>query len=200
MDRVIRRCIEDSINLKRRILNDDLEIKKIEEIANVLCCALEKKGKILLCGNGGSASDALHIAAEFVGRFQKERMAYPAIALNADMASVTAIANDYGYDMVFARAVEGYMQKNDILIGISTSGNSVNVYEAIKKAKEMGSLTIALLGKDGGSIKELADFSIVIPCNNTARIQECHILIGHILCELVEDKVQNLKSSKEGSL
>ena len=148
-------------------------------------------GKVLLCGNGGSASDALHIAGELIGRFQRERQGLPAIALNADVASMTAIANDYGYDRIFERGVEGLLNKGDTLIGISTSGNSENVYLAVKKAKEKGGKTIALLGKDGGKINDIADISIVVPSDCTARIQESHIMIGHIICELVEDSYVN---------
>lgn len=186
---LITERIRESIDVKQSILEDGQLIREIERAAGMIKDSLTCGGKLLLCGNGGSASDALHIAGEFVGRFQKERKAAPAIALNADVASMTAIANDYGYDMVFSRAVEAYLQCGDTLLGISTGGNSQNVYQALSKAKELGGKTIALLGRDGGKIKDIADIAIIVPCNVTARIQEAHIMIGHILCELAEESL-----------
>lgn len=183
---IIKQRIADSIETKQRILADDMLVRHIETAAMMVSDALKSGGKILLCGNGGSASDALHIAGEIVGRFQKERKSYPAIALNADVATMTAIANDYGYDTVFERAVEGYMKSGDVIIGISTSGNSENVRRAIAKASELGGKSIALLGKDGGKIAGIADCPIIVPSNCTARIQESHIMIGHIICEIAE--------------
>ena len=138
------------------------------------------------CGNGGSASDALHFAGEIIGRFQREREAWPAIVLNADVATMTAIANDYGYEEIFSRQAEGHCKPGDVFIGISTSGNSKNVIKAIRAAKKKGCKTAGLLGKEGGMIKDIVDYSIIIPCNVTARIQECHILLIHIICEIVE--------------
>ena len=156
--------------------------------ASIICIeALKAQKKILLCGNGGSAADAQHIAAELVGRFQKERRSLPAIALTTDTSALTAIGNDYGYEQVFARQVEGLANKGDVLIGISTSGESENVLRAIEEAKKRGCKTIGLLGKDGGRIKDLCDASIVVPCNETPRIQEMHIMIGHILCSLIDE-------------
>lgn len=179
--------IKESICIKQKILDSEVLCQKIQRAAECLSASLKNDGKVLLCGNGGSASDALHIAGELMGRFQRQRKSLPAISLNADVATMTAIANDYGYERVFERGVEGLMVDGDILLGISTSGNSENVYLAIKKAKEMGGKTITLLGKDGGKIKDVADISIIIPSDCTARIQESHIMIGHIICELVED-------------
>lgn len=183
---IIKQRIADSIETKQRILADDMLVRHIETAAMMVSDALKNGGKILLCGNGGSASDALHIAGEIVGRFQKERKSYPAIALNADVATMTAIANDYGYDTVFERAVEGYMKSGDVIIGISTSGNSENVRRAIAKASELGGKSIALLGKDGGKIAGIADCPIIVPSDCTARIQESHIMLGHIICEIAE--------------
>lgn len=188
---VIEERISESIAIKEKILNNTKLINIIQDAAVCVTEVLSQGGKILLCGNGGSATDALHIAGEFVGRFQKERRSIPAIALSADIASMTAIANDYGYDSVYEREVEGLMTANDILIGISTSGNSENVYRAIRKAKEIGGTTVALLGKDGGKIKDIADFKIIVPSECTARIQESHIMIGHIICELVEREIMD---------
>ncbi len=188
---IIEDRIRESIKTKESILSSTEILKTIEDAATLVVNCLGSDGKVLLCGNGGSASDALHIAGELVGRFQKERKSMPAYALNADVATMTAIANDYGYEKVFERGVEGLMKSGDLLIGISTSGNSENVYRAISKAKEIGGKTIALLGKDGGKIKDIADVSIIVPSNVTARIQESHIMIGHIICEIAEDACVN---------
>ena len=189
--KIIEDRIRESISTKESILSSTEILKAIEDAATLVVNCLGSDGKVLLCGNGGSASDALHIAGELVGRFQKERKSMPAYALNADVATMTAIANDYGYEKVFERGVEGLMKSGDLLIGISTSGNSENVFRAISKAKEVGGKTIALLGKDGGKIKDIADVSIIVPSNVTARIQESHIMIGHIICEIAEDACVN---------
>ena len=141
-------------------------------------------------GNGGSASDALHFAGEIVGRFQKERKAWPAIALNSDVASITAISNDYGYEEVFARQVEGIVSSGDVVIGISTSGNSENVYRGVLMGKEKGAKTIALLGKNGGKIKNVVDYPLVVENDTVSKIQESHICIIHIMCELIEDLLE----------
>jgi len=143
--------------------------------------------KLLIFGNGGSAADAQHIAAEFVGRFEKERKALPAIALHANTSSLTAIANDYGYDEVFARQIEAYASKGDIAIGISTSGNSKNVIKALEKAKELGCITIALTGSSGGKLNGITDYIIKVQSDRTSIIQEAHITIGHIISKIVED-------------
>ena len=184
---LVKARIKESVEVKNRILADEKMIYAIQQIADVMTCSIKQGGKILFCGNGGSASDALHLTGEIVGRFQKERKGMAAIALNADVATMTAIANDYGYDEVFARAVEGLMKPEDVLVGISTSGNSENVYNAMLKAKDLGGKTIGFLGKTGGKIKDIADLSIVVPSDCTARIQESHIMIGHIICELIEE-------------
>lgn len=182
----IKERVQESILVKQKLLEDTDMLQRIRDVALTISSCLGDGGKILFCGNGGSASDALHMASEFVGRFQKERKAMAAIALNADVAAVTAISNDYGYDMVFARAVEGLMCEKDILIGISTGGNSENVYNAILAAKSLGGKTVALTGNSGGKIKEAADISLIVSSKCTARIQEAHIMIGHIICEWVE--------------
>jgi D-sedoheptulose 7-phosphate isomerase len=154
--------------------------------AELIIEALKKGNKLLFCGNGGSAADSQHLAAEFVGRFKKERKGLPAIALTTDTSILTALANDYGYDSVFARQVGSLGQKDDVLIVISTSGNSVNLIKAAERAKNMGLKTIGFLGSDGGKLKDLVDLALVVPSRETARIQEVHILIGHIICHLVE--------------
>lgn len=159
----------------------------IAEACRVTVETVKNGKKVLLCGNGGSAADAQHIAAEFTGRYKSEREALPAIALTTDTSALTAIGNDYGFDTVFSRQVEAYANKGDLLIGISTSGNSQNVINAFEKAKKRGCFCIALSGRDGGRMRELADLNIIIPSSNTPRIQEMHILIGHIICQAVDD-------------
>ncbi len=190
MDCLIKERIQDSIDVKVGLLKNDALISTVERLANEIVEAIKQGKKLVICGNGGSASDALHFAGEIVGRFQKEREAWSAVVLNADVATITSIANDYGYDDVFARQAQGHCNRGDIFIGISTSGNSENVLRAVKVAKEKGCKTAALLGKDGGKIKELVGYPIVIPCNVTARIQESHIMLIHIICEMVEEKLR----------
>ncbi len=179
--------IRESIAVKEQILKDDELLAKIEQAGKLVKQTFVDGGKVYLCGNGGSASDSIHIAAELSGRFEKERKSLPALSLNADIAALTAISNDYNYDQVFERIISGIVHQNDVLIGISTSGNSENVYRAIVEAKGHGCKTIGLLGKDGGKIKNVADLPIIVPGNNTARIQESHIMIGHIICEIAEE-------------
>ena len=187
-DLIIQR-FKDSIAVKQQIIGDEQLISSISALSEVLTNVIRNGNKVIICGNGGSASDALHFAGELVGRFQKERSAWSAVVLNADVATMTAIANDYGYDEVFARQAEGHVRQGDLFIGISTSGNSENVLRAVRVAKSKGAVTAAFLGKDGGRIKSEADYPIVVPCNNTARVQESHICIIHILCELTEDSL-----------
>lgn len=186
---LIRQRMADSIAAKRNLLADDLAVSTISALADRMVERFQSGGKIVLCGNGGSASDALHFAGEVVGRFLKDRKACPAVVLNSDVATMTAIANDYGFENIFARQVEAHLTPNDIFIGISTSGNSENVYRAVLKAREIGATTAALLGKSGGKIASLVDYPIVVHSDSTARVQECHIAIIHILCELSEAKV-----------
>ena len=186
---IIKQRIIDSISVKQQLLTNDMLVKTVAVLAEKIVDCIINGGKLVICGNGGSASDALHFAGEIVGRFAKERKAWPAIVLNADVATMTAISNDYGYEEVFARQVEGHLKPDDLFVGISTSGNSENVYRALWKAKEMGSMTASLLGKIG----PLADISIIVPCDITARVQECHILIIHVLCEIVEERLASIE-------
>ena len=190
---LIKQRINDSITVKQQLLDNELLISNVDKLANEITSCISKGGKLVICGNGGSASDALHFAGEIVGRFVKERRAWPAVVLNADVATMTAIANDYGYDDVFARQVEGHVKSGDVFVGISTSGNSENVYRAMLKAKEIGAITACLVGKDGGKIGRESDISIIVPSNVTARVQECHIIIIHILCEIAEAKLSELE-------
>jgi D-sedoheptulose 7-phosphate isomerase len=167
---------------------------KLTDIANsgeVICDALSRGKKVLLCGNGGSAADAQHIAAELVGRYESNRRSWPAIALTTDTSALTAISNDYGFDALFERQVEGLAQAGDVLIAISTSGKSANVLRAVAKAKEVGCTTIGLTGGAGEPLASQCDYSLVVPGTRTSRIQEVHILIGHLWCELVDLKLAN---------
>jgi len=152
--------------------------------------ALQRGNKVLLCGNGGSAADAQHIAAELTGRFKKERHPLPGIALTTDTSALTAIGNDYGFDQIFSRQVAALAKEGDVVIGISTSGNSLNVIYALETAKEMGCKAIGLSGKGGGKMEDVCDINIIVPSDDTARIQEMHILIGHILCQLVDNEFE----------
>ncbi len=179
----IRSRIEESIEVKKSLLK---RIEMIEEIALLIINAYRNNGKIYLFGNGGSAADAQHIAAELSGRFYMDRSALPAEALNVNTSALTAIGNDYSFDKVFARQIEANGRKGDIAIGLSTSGNSKNIIEGLRSAKHKEMLTIALTGESGGKIKKFVDRCLCVPSEDTARIQECHIMVGHIVCELVE--------------
>ena len=168
-------------------LNEQIK-KTIEAVVDAIYHALNKGNKVLVMGNGGSAADAQHLAAEFVGRFLVERKALPAVALTTDNSIQTAIGNDYGYDFIFVRQVEALAERGDVVIGISTSGRSKNVILALNRAKEIGCFTLGLTGGDGGEISRVTDLSLVVPSKDTPRIQEGHILIIHILCDLVEQR------------
>jgi len=159
----------------------------IVAVGQVLMRSIQAGGKIMLCGNGGSAADSQHLAAELIGRFKKERSAYAALALTTDTSILTCIGNDYSFEDIFARQVAGMAKAGDVLIGLSTSGNSPNVLKAVSEAKKAACVTVALAGRDGGKLRPLCDYSIVVPSNETPRIQEMHIMIGHILCDLLED-------------
>jgi D-sedoheptulose 7-phosphate isomerase len=180
--------------VERNFTEHDLAIKKvflehashIQDIGKTLAEILKNEGTIFWCGNGGSASDSQHLAAELVGRFKKNRRALRSIALNTDTSVVTCIANDYSYEDIFSRQIEGLARNGDFLIAISTSGNSKNILNALIRARDLGVKTLALLGKDGGEAKKIADDSLIVSSESTARIQESHILIGHILCEIIE--------------
>lgn len=189
MNDLICKRLKDSIELKQSLLEDTVLLEKVSALADEIVKCLKNGGKLVLCGNGGSASDAMHFAGEIVGRFQMEREPWPAVVLNADVATMTSIANDYGYNEVFARQVRGHLQGGDIFIGISTSGNSGNVLRAARIAAEKGAVTAALLGRDGGKIGKLVDYPIIVRNDVTARVQECHITLIHILCELVESEM-----------
>jgi D-sedoheptulose 7-phosphate isomerase len=182
-----RSIIEDSIGLKQLILQDPDLISKIVEASICISIAFKAGNKVLFCGNGGSAADAQHLAAEFSGRFYKDRKALPAEALHCNSSYLTAVANDYGYDLIYSRIIEGSGYNGDVLIGISTSGNSKNILNAYETAKEKGLKIISLTGESGGQMKVNSDILLNVPSVATPRIQECHIMIGHIICEIVEE-------------
>lgn len=192
MEKRIQKILKDSIQVKETIVMTS--IAKIAGIADAICDSLNKGGKLIVFGNGGSAADAQHIAAELVGRFQKERKALAALALSTNTSILTALANDYTYDIVFTRQIEALAKEDDVILAISTSGKARNTIEAVKTAKKIGLKTIALTGGDGGELSKIADLSLIIPSKITARIQEAHITIGHIICELVEDELSKNNS------
>ncbi|MDD5567841.1 MAG: D-sedoheptulose 7-phosphate isomerase [Candidatus Omnitrophica bacterium] len=183
----IREIILDSIQIKEELLKNN--ISQILQISEIVIESIKKGGKLIVFGNGGSASDAQHITAELVGRFKKDRPALAALALTTNTSIITALANDFGYETVFSRQLEALAGKQDVALGISTSGKAKNVALGFKQAKKMGLKTIALTGGDGGELVKLADVSLVVPSAITARIQEAHITIGHIVCELVEESL-----------
>ena len=173
-----------------QLINDSIQLEpKINNCINIIIECLKKDKKIILFGNGGSAADAQHIAAEFVGRFNLERKSYAAIALTTDSSIITSIGNDYSFDQIFSRQCESLVTKDDVIIGISTSGNSINVKNGLITAKKNGAKTIGLLGNGGGEIKSIVDYPVIVESNSTARIQEIHRIISHIICDLVEKKM-----------
>lgn len=187
LSELVRDRIQRSIDVKTTLLGDLSLHQSLAEVALQIVKSLHAGGKVLFCGNGGSAADSQHLAAEFTGRYLRERRALPALALSVNTSSLTAIGNDYGFDLVFARQLEALGHKGDVLVGISTTGNSRNVIRAIEAAKAKKIYTVALTGASGGAMKALADCAICVPSLETPRIQECHILVGHIICEIVEE-------------
>jgi D-sedoheptulose 7-phosphate isomerase len=188
MENIIK-IIEESIIVKKTIINNQVIIENLNKAVEKITLSFNNGNKLLFCGNGGSAADAQHLAAEFSGRFYIDRVALPAEALHCNTSYVTAVGNDYGYEFIYSRIVEGIAKKGDVLIGLSTSGNSLNIINAMKIAREKGVLVIALTGTTGGKMKEFADILLNVPSNDTPRIQESHILLGHIICELVEKNI-----------
>ena len=185
----VGRSIRASIAVKERLLSSTELVSTVARVSEILVDALKQGKKLILFGNGGSAADAQHIAAEFVGRFAFDRPALPALALTTNTSCVTAIGNDYGFDVVFSRQIEALGRPGDVALGISTSGYSPNVLRALSVAKGLGLHTVALAGCTGGKLKDAVDHCICVPSNETPRIQECHILIGHIISELVEQTI-----------
>jgi len=186
MKKDIEHIFIESIRVKEAAYNTNKD--KILDAIKLMTTALKAKRKLLFFGNGGSAADSQHIAAEFIGRFQKERRALPAIALTTDTSILTALSNDYGYDTVFARQIAGLGRKGDIAVGISTSGNSPNVLKGIQAAKKMGLKTVSFTGGNGGKLAKMTDISLIVPSKITARIQESHLVMAHAICEMVENQ------------
>ncbi len=184
----IKNIIGASINVKQQVLEDEKLLQVVCDAVNKIVLALQNSNRLYFCGNGGSAADAQHLAAEFSGRFYTDRKALPAEALHCNSSYLTAVANDYGYDAVYARLIDGIGNSGDVLVGLSTSGNSKNILKAFEVARSKSIITIGFTGASGGSMKELSDFLINIPSIDTPRIQESHIMLGHVICQLVEEK------------
>jgi D-sedoheptulose 7-phosphate isomerase len=189
----IKDIIQASITVKQAVLKDEKLTETVEEVTSAIVKAFKTGNKVLFCGNGGSAADAQHLAAEFSGRFYTDRDALPSEALHVNTSYLTAVANDYSYDVVYSRMIKGIGRKGDVLVGLSTSGNSKNIILAFEQAKENGMITVAFTGATGGKMKGMVDYLINVPSTDTPRIQESHILLGHIICQLVEEKYFNSK-------
>ncbi len=186
---IIRQCMADSITIREAILADEAFLQKVEEVADILVQALRNGHRVLWCGNGGSAADAQHLAAELSGRFYYDRPPLNSEALHCNTSYLTAVANDYGYDLIYSRMIDGACREGDVLIGISTSGNSRNILNAFEKARQLGVVTVAMTGDTGGEMRAVADYLLNVPSSDTPRIQECHIMLGHIICQLVEAQI-----------
>lgn len=184
----IKDIVAASIAVKQQVWADETLLQTVEAVTEIITKAFQQGNKVLFCGNGGSAADAQHLAAEFSGRFYIDRDALPAEALHANTSYLTAVANDYSYDVIYSRLIKGLGNKGDILVGLSTSGNSKNIVLAFEQAKANGMITVGFTGESGGKIKALSDYLINVPSADTPRIQESHILLGHIICQLVEEK------------
>ncbi len=184
----IKNIITASITTKQQILQNEPLLQTVSHCVNVIVAAFKSGNKVLFCGNGGSAADAQHLAAEFSGRFYKDREALPAEALHCNTSYMTAVANDYSYDVIYSRLIQGIGVKGDVLIGLSTSGNSKNIVAAFETAKQKGMVTMGFTGDGGGNMKAISDYLLNVPSTDTPRIQESHIMLGHIICELVEEK------------
>lgn len=182
----ITKIIKESISVKQKILEDSVMIRQIESVTQVIINVFKNKGKVFFCGNGGSAADAQHLAAEFSGRFYFDREPLYSEALHVNSSYLTAVANDYGYEHIYSRLIKAKGHHGDVLVGLSTSGNSLNIVNAFQQAQKQGLITIALTGESGGKMKVFSDYLLTVPSDDTPRIQESHIMIGHIICELVE--------------
>jgi D-sedoheptulose 7-phosphate isomerase len=187
--RLVTERIRESAAVKQAMSEDSALVDVVRELAKACIDSLKRGGKLLLFGNGGSAADAQHLAAELVGRYLRERSALPAMALNTNSSSVTAIGNDYSYEEIFSRQIEAFGGRADVAIGISTSGNSRNIIRALRIAKDKGMATAAMTGRAGGMLKGIADYCVCVPSDETPRIQEAHILIGHVVCEIIEEQL-----------
>ena len=185
----IKEAIQQSIDVKKQLLDDHQILETIEKVTDLCIASFKAGGKVLFCGNGGSAADAQHLAAELSGRFYFDRQPLDSEALHVNTSYLTAVANDYSFDEIFSRLVKAKGRTGDVLIGLSTSGNSPNVLKAFETARNLGMITVGLTGITGGKMVEISDYIIKIPSKDTPRIQESHILIGHIICELIESRM-----------
>lgn len=186
---IIKANLADSVKLKSTVLEDQNLLDLIAKLADVMVSCFKNRGKVLWCGNGGSAADAQHIAAELSGRYYYDREPLNSEALHVNTSYLTAVANDYSYNEIYARYVRAVGEEKDVLVGLSTSGNSANVVRAFEDANKLGLTTIAFTGESGGKLSEIANYTIKIPSNDTPRIQECHLLIGHALCQIIETEI-----------
>lgn len=191
MNQKIVDIIRASVSVKEKLLADETLVHTIKNITEKIITAFNKGNKVLFCGNGGSAADAQHLAAEFSGRFYTDRNPLPSEALHCNTSYLTAVANDYGYEFVYSRLLKGMGREGDILVGLSTSGNSANIIKAFEQARSMGITTVSFTGASGGHMKDLSDILMNVPSSDTPRIQECHIMVGHIVCQLVEEQLFN---------
>ena len=189
MQQQIRNIIQASIDTKQKLLADPILIERIEKVTSTIATAFANGNKVLFCGNGGSAADAQHLAAEFSGRFYTDRDPLPSEALHCNSSYITAVANDYGYDVVYSRIIKGTGKPGDVLVALSTSGNSVNIINALEQAKKLGMITVGLTGESGGKMRPICDYLLNVPSSDTPRIQESHITVGHIICQLVEQEL-----------
>lgn len=186
-----KRRIQESIEVKQRIIDNETLLNDIQNATNIILNQINDNKTIYFCGNGGSAADAQHLAAELSGKFYFDRSPLSAVSLNSNTSFLTAVANDYSFDIIYSRLISGLGRKGDVIVGLSTSGNSKNIIHAFEKAKEMGIYTIGMTGQTGGKLKDIADICLCVPSEDTPRIQESHITIGHIICEIVEDTLFN---------
>ena len=192
----VKEIIKASIDSKQQVLNDDKLLDTVCNVVNAIVRCFQEGHRVYFCGNGGSAADAQHLAAEFSGRFYKDRKALPAEALHCNTSYLTAVGNDYGFDVVYSRIIDGIGQQGDVLVGLSTSGNSANIIRAFEVTKTKGLITVGFTGISGGQLKSISDYLINVPSADTPRIQESHIMLGHVICELVETKYFDTPSSE----
>jgi D-sedoheptulose 7-phosphate isomerase len=188
MNNKIQQIIQASIDTKQQLLQNETLLSTIEKIVSAVTDAFKKGNRVYFCGNGGSAADAQHLAAEFSGRFYTDRKALPAEALHCNTSYITAVANDYSYDVIYSRMIDGIGNEGDVLIGLSTSGNSGNIIKAFEVARNKKIITVGFTGETGGKMAAISDYLVNVPSNDTPRIQESHIMVGHIICQLVEEK------------
>jgi D-sedoheptulose 7-phosphate isomerase len=189
MSQTIKGIIQSSIDTKQQLLADQAMLDRIAEVTDIVATAFRNGNKVLFCGNGGSAADAQHLSAEFSGRFYTDRNPLPSEALHCNTSYLTAVANDYSFDVVYSRMVKAMGRPGDVLIGLSTSGNSVNILNAVEQARQIGMITVCFTGISGGKMKDSCDYLLNVPSSDTPRIQETHIMIGHIICQLVEERL-----------